>query len=449
MPGVRPSSRRALVAAALLAACSPPPHQVGPCPECDAAPDAATAPDATAASDVAAPAEADVAPPAPATACPPGAEAPSERLWPEPGEVFYAQIGLGGFSLGEAAVLVGPTGRVALIDAGNDSHDDDVAAVVMALHAHLEQHSGFPPRPGPAVDDLIVTHYHADHGDGVEDLLEDLALTGSLVHRGPHHITPAANGGTLAKVCGAAAAFPGAELALCAPCVGAAPAACATRSGPVTLPLGGDAVVELLAVDGVLAGQAYEEVVGPMLQEDTNGENARSIVGLVQHGAFTLFFAGDLTGGGSDTDDVESFYAPRLPTAAPVLADGLGVDVFHAGHHGRDTSSVPGPFLDLLLPADGASRQVVMGISTAHLGSPHQVVLEALLGGERLGGGRGWTTRVTAGGAHSPALTDAQGGLIVVRTYDGGAGYFVQALDPDGQPLRTEAFHSVRRASCP
>src|SRR5688572_8500210 len=42
--------------------------------------------------------------------------APTEVLSPRAGELFYAQIGLGGLGLGESALVVGPDGTRVLID---------------------------------------------------------------------------------------------------------------------------------------------------------------------------------------------------------------------------------------------------------------------------------------------------------------------------------------------
>ncbi len=463
----------AALAAVTSAACPSPQPHLGTCPTCEAdvtvIPDAApvelvledTNPTSTPMDVVADSSD------GPPTACPPGTEVPGERLVPVPGELFYAQIGLGGFALGESAIVVGPTGTILLVDVGNDSHDDDVGEVLGDLIGHLAATDGFDHEGAAAIDHVLITHFHADHGDGVEDLLGAFELRGRVLYRGRYDITEAANGGTVGKLCGVLSAYPGAELALCtgpeaAPCDSAdwnqtfpssgCPGLDAGDlegpggAGSAFLPLGGEALLRVVAVNGVIGDASFEAEVGPMLTSDSNGENARSLVGVLEHGSFRMLLQGDLTGGGSDTDDVESFYAPRLASVSDL--GGLGVDVLHAGHHGRDTSSNE-TWADALLPRDGRARNVVMGISTAHLGSPHAVVLDTLLGGDRLSGGSAWTTRVAAGGASTAGLVDADGGLVLVRTFDGGDGYFVQAVDGDGVPTATEAFHAVRRCASP
>jgi len=120
----------------------------------------------------------------------------------------------------------------------------------------------------------------------------------------------------------------------------------------------------------------------------------------------------------------------------------VGVDIMHASHHGRDSSS-SAAWLDVLLPRDGRDRHVVMGVSTAHVGSPHAAVVAALVDG-RLSDGAIYTTRVALGGTSGNGVVDAQGGTIRVRTENGGAGYLLQAVTSSGTVVRTVRAHSVR-----
>jgi len=85
-----------------------------------------------------------------------------------------------------------------------------------------------------------------------------------------------------------------------------------------------------------------------------------------------------------------------------------------------------------------------MGISSAHVGSPHASVLDATL--PLLGDGRAWTTTITAGGAgeNDPLVVNADGGRIVLRTTEGGRGYVVQAQSEGGAVIETRAYGSVR-----
>lgn len=375
-----------------------------------------------------------------ASACDDAPEAPSEVLFPTAGEVFYAQLGLGGLSLGEAALLVGPDGTTVLFDVGNDSHDDDVAGEIVAITGR------------DVVDHIVITHFHADHGDGLVDLLGRISFDGRIVHRGLTDLTPAANDTTIGRVCEAIAARPLSGAPLCtapteAPCdpgswVGTYPATACPGLAAADIDLGSGASLDFVAANGFIGADSFAASVEPFLTDDSNGENARSVVAVLRHGAFRMLLTGDLTGGGSDTNDVESFYAARLESAAGI--DALGVDVLHAGHHGRDTST-NATWADRLLPSDGRSRNAIMGISTAHLGSPHASVLDTLLSASRLGDGAAWTTRVASGGATADGLVDADGGLLIVATLEGGAAYAVQAVRSDGV-LVSRAFRSV--AAC-
>lgn len=367
--------------------------------------------------------------------------APVAPLSPQAGELFYAQLGLGGLSMGESALLVGPDGTVVLIDVANSSHDDDIEDALNAITG------------GTTVNHIVLTHFHADHGDGLADLLGRVTLTGRIVHRGFTDLTAAANAATIDSVCESIAARASADTPLCSAAV-PAPCSESARSGtyPATacdgftsadLSLGADARIDFIAANGRIGSENYESSVEAIDATDSNGENARSVVAVVSQGAFRMLVAGDLTGGGSDTNDVESFYASRLGDAGVGVS---GVDVLHAGHHGRNTSTNT-TWANRLLPNDGRSRNVVMGISTLHLQSPHAEVLATLLDESRLNDGRVWTTTVSTGGATAEDLVDADGGMVVLATFNGGATYAVQAIASDGRVIASGAYRSV--GACP
>jgi len=390
-------------------------------------------------------------------------DVPTERIWPEEGELFYQQVGLGGFSLGESAIVVGPTGKVVLIDVGNNSHDDDIATELTALLSNMNANGGYANGPFATneIDHAIITHMHADHSDGLGDLLMNWQLQGKIIHRGLVDITAAAGESAVEQLCGVLAANPQADFPICVgtsspPCtagqwVGTYPATGCPGldagdievdgdSGRTVLDLGGGAQVEVLAANATIGSERYVDIVGPLHQSDSNGENARSVTGVVQHGAFRLLFAGDLTGGGSDTDAVEGFYAERFSQYSEIGP--LGVDVLHAGHHGRDTSSSL-PWVNALLPIDGRSRNVVIGISTAHLDSPHTEPIANLLDSQRLTDGFAWTTDITIAGSTHPRLLNANGGQVLIKTTNSGSAYTVQLISDTGDILQTQSYWAV------
>ena len=386
---------------------------------------------------------------------------PGQRIWPEPGEVFYMQIGLIGSSMGESAIIVGPQGRMVLVDAGNDSHDNDVRRAITSLQFNMNKTKGFPKIPKDRVDHVILTHFHSDHSDGIEDLLRNVSVAGRVVHRGFFDVG-ATNTVTVDKVCGTLGKTKGLGFALCAgtpaPCggnwSGTYPATGCPGlqqgdildpkdSGPAYIKLWGETRLHLVAANGHAGnGDSYEDKV-KKIGSQSNDENARSIVGVLRHGKFRLLINGDLTGGGIGTNDLESFYATRL---GPQV-DQLGVDVLHAAHHARKTSTRQ-QWANRVLPKDGRDRNVVMGISPAHTGSPHQSVIDVIFDGNRLGEGLGWATLITPSGSHHNKLVNAkEEGFILVRTLKGGQGYVVQAVDTKDNVIKTRAYYSVR--ACP
>ena len=369
-------------------------------------------------------------------------EAPAERVWPEPGELFYAQIGLGGISLGESALIVAPDGTRILIDVGNDSHDDEISAGLAAVTAQMNQ-AGFEPRDPASLEHVVITHSHADHADGLEDLLGDVQLTGQIVHRGLLDITDAANVDTVAQLCRSLALAPGASTALC---TGAQAPGCDPDGWTGSYPSSGcgGAVLgplEIVAINGYIGATSYQAEVGAIRTDDLNGENARSAVGVVSHGEFRLLITGDLTAASADSDPVEEFYAGHILAAAGL--DARGVDVVHLAHHGRDSSNST-DWLDVVAPKDGFTRNAIIGVSTAHLGSPHQIVVDNTLADERLAGGLIWSTTIAAGGATDPQLIDARGGQLLIATRESGRSYVVQAVDEVGVVIESHAYHAVR-----
>ncbi|MEQ8277563.1 MAG: MBL fold metallo-hydrolase [Deltaproteobacteria bacterium] len=396
---------------------------------------------------------------------------PTERLDPVPGELTIVQLDLPAgvtVRLGEAAVLVGPAGSIALLDVGNSNHDDDVRAVVRDLNTRLLTPArGFAARDALQIEWMILTHVHGDHVGAFADLMsgaDALEVRNGIVHRGFVDVGDAMNTNDYDDLCDRLTT----DLApLDRPlCVAATPAPCPydAASGPhpavgcpglfagdlATTDDDGDGLpafidldgarITFAVVDGHTSDGATIQAVPAFGHDDSNEENARSLGGLVAYGAFRYWFGGDLTGSGDAGEpDVESAVASR---ALPAFAGALGVDIVHAHHHARRTSS-NAAFIDASAPNDGLSRNVVAGINAAHLGSPHDDVVEHWTDASRLGQGRFWVTTSAAGGATEashPALVVADGDVLV-QTLGQGLGYRVQA---DGANRRSARFDAVR-----
>lgn len=376
-------------------------------------------------------------------------EVPNVRIYPVFGELFYAQIGLSGITMGEAAAVIGPDGTMTAIDLGNDSHSTFLRGVLGDIRSHMNGAAGYPFQGKAKLDNIIITHYHADHADGLKNLLKNESIAGHVFYRGMYDITAAAGDTTVQQVCETLLANPGLGQALCegsvaAPCTGwtgTYPISSCSGLG-ASIALGSESVIEFIGADGVMNGHIYEKEVAPLLSDDVNGENARSIAGVIKYGKFRMIFAGDLTGGGSDTDPVEGFYIDKIAAVSDI--DTKGVDILHAGHHGRNTSNSEG-WINRLIPNDTASKNFVIGISPMHTLSPYQTVIDTVSNNNRLKDGRIWTTTVATGGGTSPLMINANNGMILVSTVGGGDGYIVQAIDANGNVLETRGFHSIKK----
>ncbi|MCP4806178.1 MAG: MBL fold metallo-hydrolase [Proteobacteria bacterium] len=286
-----------------------------------------------------------------------------------PPALLIERIDLGSTSIGESTLVVGPDGTTVLIDVGNDRHDDEVTD---ALH-------------GREPDFTVITHLHADHVGG----LSDLDQTGTVIWRGRDVDT---NEWT----------DPSDAIALCD----------TTCDLPLTIELGDGATLDILVADATLPD-------GTSLA--TTEENSRSLVGTVRYGDFLYLWAGDLTGGGKDTDDVETFVAEGLPL------DGA-VDVLHLNHHGI-TSSTNDAWLDRWLPGE-RDRNALVGANRAYLSAPGDEVVERVA--PHLGEGRIWVTTPGSLADPHPACVDVDGS-VQVRITEGGASYDVARRSRQGE----------------
>ncbi len=334
------------------------------------------------------------------------------------GGLIWEQLRLRGPVIGEAALVVGPDGTSVLIDVGNDSHED-------AIREALAHHTG-----EEAVDWVVLTHAHADHVGGFDKLFDPAGARpvpvrrGVVVRGGP--VGGGANARERAEVDAILAdpSFGAPVFALCdaAACPGLWRGALDTPGdeGPTRIPLGDGADLWLLLSNGAIA-TADGVIPGPPLGvDDSEDENARSLGGALRWGDFSLLFAGDLTGGGKDTPDVETAIAA---VAADPWPD--RVDVLKLSHHGIRSSTNDAWIARFL---HGGPAHALVGANSGYLAAPSSDVLDALA--PALDGGRVWASGTGSLVRSHPALVDA--GRAVVVSVDGG-GADIRVLLREGQ----------------
>ncbi len=137
-----------------------------------------------------------------------------------------------------------------------------------------------------------------------------------------------------------------------------------TPTLPVQIALG-DASLVLFLGNGRLAVEG--ELVS--LSEATT-DNAKSLGGVLSWGDFDYVFAGDLTGGGKDTPDVEGAVAARADALPWVPSS--GVELMHVNHHGI-SSSTSEAWANWLKP-----RVALVGANKAYMDAPSPEALEAM-----------------------------------------------------------------------
>ena len=183
--------------------------------------------------------------------------------------------------------------------------------------------------------------------------------------------------------------------------------------------LGGGASLEVFLADGHLRLPGGDIDLRDSVEDLDASDNARSLGGFVRWGDFVYVFAGDLTGGGKGTPDVETAVASH---GADLLSEG-DADVVHLNHHGI-SSSTNEAWVAWLLPDDGLDRAAVVGANRGYLAAPHPDVVERV--GPRLGDGYVHVTRAGGLSEEHPSLLEWEAD-VVLSVWDGGAQYAVCA----------------------
>ena len=242
-------------------------------------------------------------------------------------EVFFVDV-----EGGKATLIVSPSGESLLIDAGYDGFNNRDANRI----AEAARLAGVT-----RIDNLVITHYHADHVGGVPQLAAKLPITNFFDH-GPT-VDDGERGERLYRTYEQIASK-GRRI----------------RVDPgYTIPLKGMDVLVVAAGGRVLA--AVSPVAGPRspecanLRRDYSGsENAQSIGLLVTYGSFRLLDLGDLMG---DTER-------QLVCPANQIGN---VTVFVASHHGNDDANSPA-LLHAIRP-----RVAILGNGVLKGGAPRTV----------------------------------------------------------------------------
>ena len=240
---------------------------------------------------------------------------------------------------GDATLLISPEGKTMLIDAGKA---DKVSAIRVLL-----KDLGISK-----IDHILATHYDSDHVGGFAPLFKGVDgqfdTDDDIVPR----VAIWDYGGWSKSSSYAQARQHYANLHRVLD-------GQSNDSFP-SIDLGGGVFVDVMTTNGVVFNKDTSRT-SVSCGRDTN---CRSIGTLIRYGKFRMWTAGDLTGGGNGSPNVEAKLTPNLSL----------VDVYHAHHHGSKTGSSEA-FLKKINP------QVVV-ISAGQNNSychPSSVILERLL----------------------------------------------------------------------
>jgi beta-lactamase superfamily II metal-dependent hydrolase len=312
----------------------------------------------------------------------------------------------------DATLLVGPTGRSLLVDAGEARWDGDEGA--RAIGARLREVLGCS-----RLDQVLLTHFHFDHvgypgKGGLWQLAEGQGFTvDRLLHRDFDRFRGDSSG-TIDRWRGY---LMGAGRRLHPELV---------RPGAEQIALGPGVEVRVVAVDGAGAirpGDFRKDRAPP-------NENDYSVAALVRFGAFDYFIGGDLSGEWSASPfgyayhDVETVVARGLPDA----------DVYRVDHHGSDHSSNP----TLLAQLDPEVSIVSVGEGNP-FGHPRPAAVERLRATSVLYLTAAGPVVVRTDGRSYTVNGDMYAATEPRRVDSDSDGFFREADPDDGDPARGPA----------
>jgi beta-lactamase superfamily II metal-dependent hydrolase len=352
-----------------------------------------------------------------------GNDPPGSGTW-QPGWLEIHHIDAGQAT---STLVVGPTGRSLLVDAGEADWDAVDGAWIVG--PYLKNVLG-----SSHLDTVLVSHFHLDHTGypgygGLWHLVNLQGFTvGKLLHRDFSRY-PGEGGGTLARW---RAYLSGEGRSVLHPEV--------AKLGDGQIDLGPGVSVRVVAVDGngLLLAQ------GPADDPAPPSENDYSVALVLRFGLLDYFTGGDLSGETLVSDFGYSYHDIEY-AVAPLVRD---IDVYRVSHHGSDHSSSP-TFLAQMHPRVGI---IEVGNDDPD-GHPHQAALDRLAATGILYLTERGNPNTNPRGAHVV-------GHVVLRTADGvdywvagdhyvatdparvdadGDGYFREADPDDTSPVAVPA----------
>jgi beta-lactamase superfamily II metal-dependent hydrolase len=285
-----------------------------------------------------------------------------------------------------STLVVGPSGRSLLVDAGEGEWASEAGASIIGPYLKSVLGTSY-------LDYVLVSHFHLDHTGapghgGLWHLFHRQGVTvGKLLHRDFHGF-PGEGSATLVKwrdyLAGDGKALVHPEVA---------------RLGTEQIDLGPGVTVAIVAVDGngrIAPGTLANDPAPP-------SENDYSVALVMRYGQLDYFFGGDLSGE-TLISELGYSYHDIEQAAAPLIRD---IDVYRVSHHGSAHSSSP------TLLAQMKPRASIIQVDDGNTdGHPHQATVDRL---SALG-----PVYLTERGSEDTNLRGARVvGAVVLATQDG------------------------------
>jgi beta-lactamase superfamily II metal-dependent hydrolase len=296
-------------------------------------------------------------------------------------EVHFLEVGQG-----DCTLVIGPDGTTFLFDGGPNGEGANTLVPYL-------QGLGIT-----SLDYVAASHYHADHIGGLDEVWQSGILASVCLDRGDSN-TPSSQ-----SFADYESTYSGIRQ---------------TAVPGLVIQLGSGATATCLVVEGALIGGGSIDISG-----SAQYENSASIAWRIEYGNFDLYIAGDLTGGGNGSTDVED-------VLGPLCGD---LDVLRASHHGSSTST-QAAFL-----ADVKPEAAIISCGSGNqYGFPRQDTIDNLNRWDRVipvwctSDGTGGTGFVDAGG---PIRLESNG---VVWSLHGADGLSLTAHCDETHPLAPAA----------